>query len=150
MFLAIIFLSAVFLIVSNGTSINTRDVEDFQKYLNNYVYEAGIVINNAVYHNSNISLDLREYTENFISYMKNKDTDIGVVFIYTYDNKMFIDNYLNDPVLISSLGLTINPGEEIYYTYQEKVSLKYRNETFTYQFSDSEGTEFKTLFVKEN
>ena len=82
--------------------------------------------------------------------MKNKDTDIGVVFIYTYDNKMFIDNYLNDPVLISSLGLTINPGEEIYYTYQEKVSLKYRNETFTYQFSDSEGTEFKTLFVKEN
>ena len=66
MFGAIVLVSLVFVIVSNNSVISMSSVQDTKNYLNNYKYEAKVVINNALYANKNVSYELRNYTESFI------------------------------------------------------------------------------------
>ena len=149
LFAALIFVSAVFLVVANSSSISLREIDDFETYQKNYLHEAKIVINNAIMDNLNISDQLGEYTSEYISYLSSKDIDLGVLILLASEDKIYIDNYLNEPVLISTLGFSLNPGEKMSTGFREELEVEYRNETYSFSFSGSYLTELKTLFVKE-
>ena len=88
MFGAIVLVSLVFVIVSNNSVISMSSVQDTKNYLNNYKYEAKVVINNALYANKNVSYELRNYTESFITYGENKNLDFDIMYIYSNNNNL--------------------------------------------------------------
>ena len=147
MFAAIILISFVFVIVSNNSNISKTNTKKYQTYLDNYKEEAIIVINNAVYENKNISYELRNYTEYFISYATGKDLDIGLTYLYSNNNYIYIVNYLNYPVLINPFGINLEKNNEVKVNFNETIVVKYHNESYYFYFSRPDEIEFKTLFV---
>ena len=150
MFGAVILISYVFFIVANKSSISTSEVENLEIYLDNYVYEAKIVINNAIYSNENISQELNNYTESYITYAESKNIDVGIVSLYSNDNQIFVANYLKDSITVNTLTPVLNKAEERVVNYNNTITIEYQNETYYYYFSDPEKIELKTLFIKEN
>lgn len=150
MFAGVILISYVFFIVANKSSISTSEVKNLEIYLDNYVYEAKIVINNAIYENKNISNELNIFTESFITYAESKNIGLGILSLYSNDNQIFIANYLNDFVMINGLTPVLNKAEERVVDYNNIVTIEYRNETYYYHFSNPNEIELKTLFIKEN
>ena len=150
MFGAVILISYVFFIVANKSSISTSEVENLEIYLDNYVYEAKIVINNAIYSNENISQELNNYTESYITYAESKNIGVGIVSLYSNDNQIFVANYLKDSITVNTLTPVLNKAEERVVNYNNTITIEYQNETYYYYFSDPEKIELKTLFIKEN
>ncbi len=150
MFTAVILISYVFFIVANKSSISTSEVENLELYLDNYIHEATIVINNAVYYNNNISTALNNFTESYIAYTEDKNLDIGIVSLYSYNNQIIIANYLKEFIIIDGLAQALIPGNERAVNYNNTITIEYKNETYNYYFSNPDIIELKTLFVKEN
>ena len=150
MFAAVILISYVFFIVANKSSISTSDVENLEIYLDNYVYEAKIVINNAIYSNKNISQELNNYTESYITFAESKNIGVGIVSLYSNDNQIFVANYLKDSITVNTLTPVLNKAEERVVNYNNTITIEYQNETYHYSFSNPEKIELKTLFIKEN
>ena len=146
-FAALILIGFVFAIVSNKSNISKRNTRKYENYLENYEEEANIVINNAVYENKNISYELRNYTEYFISYTDSKSLDIGLAYLYSDDGYIYIVNYLNQPFLITPSDITLQKNHETRVNFNETIILKYQNESYNFYFSRSDEIEFKTLFV---
>ena len=149
MFASVILISYVFFIVANKSSIDTTEVENLEIYLDNYVYEAKIVINNAIYENKNISQELNNFTESYITYAESKNMDLGIVSLYSDNNQIFTANYLDDDITINGLSL-VEPNEESVVNYNNTITIEYLDETYYFYFSNPEKTELKTLFIKEN
>jgi len=146
-FAAIILISFVFAIASSNPKISKTNIENYQNYLDNYKQEAYIVINNAVYENKNISYELRNYTEYFISYADSKALDISLIYMYSNSGYIHIVNYLNQPVLINPSGITLQTNHETRVDFNESITLKYQNESYSFYFSRSDEIEFRTLIV---
>ena len=70
--------------------------------------------------------------------------------MYSRDNKIYIVNYLNDAVIIQPLGHTLNSGGEYVADFTNNVEIIYQEESYYYEFTESQSIEFKTLFIKEN
>ena len=147
-FAALIFISFIFFIASNQSRISLSKEDPSQAYLDNYIYEGKIVINYAIRQSINISSALSNFTESFITYTRSKDLDVGILSMYSYQQKIFIVNYLKDPILITSGGIRLNPGEETALDFAAEVDLNYQNESYRYYFSSPTEPEFKVLFVK--
>lgn len=145
-FAAVVLIGLVFLVISSQPSITSKNNQNLQNLFENYNYEANVIINNALYENKNISSELRNYTSRFISYAKNKDINLGILYLYSYQNNTYIVNYLKEPVLIISLDLTIQNEQEIVTSYNT-IQVVYSNETYTYRFTPNQ-IKFKSLFVK--
>jgi hypothetical protein len=148
-FTAIIFISIAAMIYSNKSRFDTDKLADLKEYMGNYDYEAGIVMNNAARNNNNISLALSNYTQSFISYASSRDLDLGILYLYSYDGNIHIVNYLNEPVSITTIGITLNHSLETETSFTGKISIIYRNETYNYYFFDPFENEIKTLFIVE-
>jgi len=146
-FAAIILISFVFGIASSKPKISKTNIENYENYLNNYKEEAYVVINNAVYENKNISYELRNYTEYFISYGDSKDLNIGLIYMFSNLGYIYIVNYLNQPVLINPSGITLQTNHETRVNFNESITLKYQNESYNFYFSRSDEIEFRTLIV---
>ena len=150
MFAAVILISYVFFIVANKSSIDTSEIENLENYLDNYVYEAKIVINNAIYSNKNISYELNNLTKSYITFAESKNIDIGIVSLYSNDDQIFIANFLKDSIMVNALTPVLNPTEKRVVSYNSTITIEYQNETYYYYFSNPEEIELKTLFIKEN
>ena len=147
MFAAIILIGFVFAIVSNKSKFNSAKTMNIKNYLTNYKYEAKIIIDNAVFENKNISIELRNFTEDFIEYGESKNLDVDTLYMYTHENNLFIVNYMPQSVKIISTDEIIEPLHELSTSYSEEIRIKYRNESYTFEFNDPIEIEFKTLFI---
>lgn len=146
----IILISAVFLIISSSSSISLSKQEDSEAILDNYIYEAKIVIDNSIMKNLNTSEALANYTEKFIEYGESRNLKLGIAYMFSEDGNIHIRNYLDGPVNIVSEGVDIFPGEESVFRFSNDLQLKYRNDTYNYIFSHPDKTEFKTFLVKKD
>ena len=143
LFAGIILTSLVFLIVSNSKILDSQNFKKSEDLLDNYKYEAGIVMNNAIYANKNITTQLSNFTSRFIDFGKSKNLDIQILYLYSYEYNVYIVNYLNQPVLIS--GSTVGAEESIMLSSSE-ISVNYNNESYYFIF-DLVKPEFKVLFI---
>ena len=146
-FAAIILISFVFAIASSKPKISKTNSENYQNYLDNYKEEAYVVINNAVYENKNISYELRNYTEYFISYTDTKALNMGLIYMYSNSGYIYIVNYLNQPVLINPSDISLEKNHETRIDFNESITLRYQNESYNFYFSRSDEIEFRTLIV---
>jgi hypothetical protein len=146
LFAAIILIGGYLAIVANKPTITLDNAPEFQIMRDNYLHEAKIIMNRAIYRNTNITQELVPFTEEFIKYAANKDIDIGVLILYSYDRRIFIVNYLNEPVIISG-NIPVNPHEEYSMGLSPEVSVAFHDEVYKYNFDDT--TEIRTLFVKQ-
>ena len=147
MFAAIILISFVFAIVSNKSKFNSTKTKNIKTYLANYKHEAKIIIDNAVYENKNISYELRNFTEKYIVYGESKNIDIDILYLYTHENYLYIVNYMPQSIKLVSTDINVETFHEFRTNYTEEINVKYRNETFTFEFNDPIEIEFKTLFI---
>jgi len=147
-FAAIVLIAGFLAVVTNKSTISFEKVDNIAALKQNYVHESNIIINNAVYQNKNISTQLRQFTEEFIEYAKNKNINLGIIFLYSQHDKVYIVNYLKEPVLIKSVG-KLHPKKELYVEFAYKIQLDYMNETFTFYFKNQDVIEFNTLLLKE-
>ncbi len=153
MFAAVLLILAVFLIVMNKPYVNISRLEDLQAFLDNYVYEAHIVLNNAVFYNKNASEALMNATEEFIEYAEAKNLELGIATIFSMNGKVGIVNYINEPLLIkTSKGeeISLSKGQQGEVDFADAVEVDYLNESYYYYFTGQDAAELKTLFVKEN
>ena len=150
LFGALLLISLVYAATSNKSEISTSKIDNSQEFFNNYIYEAKIIINNAIYSNKNISYELRNFTEYFISYGDYKDTSFGILYSYSFNNNLYIVNYLNQSILISTLGITIIPGQEIVTEFKNNIVLNYFDEKYYFNFSSPYDIELKTLWVQDD
>ncbi len=147
-FAGIILIFSVFLIVSSRPSIVITDFQEYQSYLDNYLYEGRNVMNNAILNNYNITTVLVNYTKYFIEYTNKKDLSMSLGAFYSKDNKIYIVNYLKDSLLINTTIITANGTAEMQYT--DTLEVDYRNQTYYFYFKEPYGTELKALLVKDN
>jgi hypothetical protein len=152
MFAALIFISTLFFGIASISQIRIREKEDFQNYRDNYLYEARIVINNAVREHHNISAQLRDYTEAFIRYGDERNLELGIVYIYSRNQTMYIVNYLKETILISteSYNGALEPGQESVLAFEHELWIDYEDEKYYYSFLGPYETEIKALFVKQD
>ena len=148
MFATLVLLGLVFAIVSNRSSIKTGKVSNTQNYLNNYKYEATIVIDNAIYHEKNISAELKNFTEYFIDYAEEKGVGLGVMYLYSYNDQIFIGNYLEENASISDLGITLQPEHEYQTDFDDSVPITVGQDSYTFTFSSQREVELKTLVIQ--
>lgn len=148
MFASLLLISFVFAIVSNKSQIVLKTQNHMQNNLDNYLYESKIIINNAIYNNKNLSYELRNYTESFITYMDSKNIDLNLLYLYTYNDKIYIVNYLNSVVLVTTTGTSLVHNQEKSIDFQKEIEINYLNKTYDFEFKSEENIEFKTLFVK--
>jgi hypothetical protein len=147
---AVLLIIASFMIVANNNAIRVKTSDVSKGFLENYMYESTIVMNNAFYYNSNVSEALRNYTESFIDYAQKKNQKLGIAFLFSEDEQIHIVNYLKEPVLIISSGETINFEAEKVFQYANEVELKYQNISYYFYFSEPNKKEFKAMLVKQN
>ena len=108
------------------------------------------MINSGIYSNKNISQELNNYTESYITFAESKNIGVGIVSLYSNDNQIFVANYLKDSITVNTLTPVLNKAEERVVNYNNTITIEYQNETYYYYFSDPEKIELKTLFIKEN
>jgi len=147
-FAAVIFISAVFLIVMNSSSVTVTRLEGITDLRDNYIYEAKIVIDNSVYNNQDISDSLANYTEEYLNYADSRELNLGIVYLYQYNGRIYIVNYINEPINIPTIDVTLQLEEEVATDYIEEIAVSYQNETYYYNFNRGPQIQFKTLFVK--
>lgn len=145
LFAAIILTSLVFLIVSNSKIVDSQNFKKSEDLFENYKYEATIVVNNAIYANKNITKELSNFTEHFIEFGDSRNIDIKILALYSYQDNIYIVNYLNQPVLIS--GSIVGEEESIAVSSSE-IDVNYNNETYSFTF-DLGKPEVKVLFIGE-
>ncbi len=97
--MAVVIASVVFAL---STRVNKFEQEipvaDFAGLANNYIVEVPKLIDYSIYNKQqDISLNLlRDFTNNFLSYARTKNSNLGLVYVYGDDknNKTVIENYL--------------------------------------------------------
>jgi hypothetical protein len=148
MFAAIIFIAAVFVISYSKSGISVKRNEMVNEIITNYVYEGTEVINNAMYHKNNVSEAMREYTENFIGYAESDIEKMGVVFMFSKEGKIYLNNYIDEEInIVGETNLAF--GQERVMDFEDRIGIGYNNETYYYTFDSPEKTELKVLLVEK-
>jgi hypothetical protein len=137
------------MIYSTKSGLSTDKLAGLKSQLDNYEYESNIVMNYAIRNNQNISSALSNFTLEFIDYAKEKDLWLGILYLYSYKGNIHIVNYLNEPVYITTSGIALNNSLETETVFSEKITVKFRNESYAYYFDDPFESDIKTLFSLE-
>ncbi|MFH2020506.1 MAG: hypothetical protein ABIJ34_03775 [archaeon] len=147
-FAGVILISLAYVIISGKPSADIDEIGKLKEYSTNYENEARIVINNAIHDKKNISGELRNYTEEYLVYSDSKDLGLGILYLYSYKDNVYIVNYLNDAAGINNGEITILPGEEKTIQFTNTTNIKYRNITYSFQFAYPSEVLIKTLLVQ--
>ncbi len=149
MFGAILFITSVFVIYTSRSGLVLKEIGAFENYRDNYLYEGLNVLNNAIYEKSNLSDAMRNYTFSFLEFAQSNNGNIGLVFLFSRENRIYVNNFINEPIIVQEIN-TINYLEEKVIDYEDTISLNYHNETYSYIFTMPEKTELKVLLVETN
>ena len=85
---------------------------NFNEVSRNYIYESSNLINNLLsLKNENIKNEVNEFTINFLSYAKSRDPTFQMIYFYSEDETVYLQNTYNDQTLEVD-GESILGGEE--------------------------------------
>ena len=102
---ALILIFVIFILVSQSNVIRELVLEnDFERLTKNYEAESSRFVNSLLAAKENISDKFLEFTIYFTSYSKTQNPDFGLIYLFDYDNKLYIGNYLNESIKISGVG----------------------------------------------
>ena len=143
---AIIFCSVMFVLLYYKQPLPEVNPE-FEALYNNYIYEAPIAINNAVYENKNISKNFDNFTINFMKFAKENNIDFRVFYVLVYEDNIEVVNYLNQKVNITNNNLLLNSSQKRVLDKLNNLTIEYEGTTYIYNITE-EDIQFKILAVK--
>ena len=144
-FAGVLLISMVFMITATQPSMTAESDGLIQGYIDNYMQEANIVIDNSIYERKNISIELQNFTEEFIRYAASKDIDLDIVSLYSYKDMIYIANH--GSVEVIAQGNTLATGKEATVTYADEVTVSYDGTDYRFAFGEGE-TRFRVLMVQ--
>lgn len=143
---AIIFCSVMFMLLYNRQPIPKVNPE-FGKLYNNYIYEAPVAINNAIYENKNLSKNFDNFTINFMTFAKERNIDFRVFYVLVYDDKLEVVNYLKHAVNITNNNLLLNSSQKRVLDKLNNLTIEYGGTIYIYNITE-EDIQFKVLIIK--
>ncbi len=146
---AVIICSVLFMLLYGREPMQKINTE-FRSLYNNYIYESPIVINNAIYHNKNLSNQFKNFTASFIRYAKEKNINLGVFYMLKVDDDIEAANYLNDEINISTINEILMSNNHIRFKIENynNMTIYFKNVTYLYNITEDK-VQFKVLFIKQ-
>jgi hypothetical protein len=144
---AIVFISAIFVIYTSGSGMAIKSMSAIEDFKSNYLFEGHNVINSAIYHGSNVSEAMRNFTVDYLDYAASSNENIALAFIYSKEGKLYINNYLEEPIVIDDSDI-LAPTQELQIEYEESVKIRYANDTYYQTFGVPEKTELRVFMVE--
>ena len=106
---ALILIFVIFILVSQSNVIRELVLEnDFERLTKNYEAESSRFVNSLLAAKENISDKFLEFTIYFTSYSKTQNPDFGLIYLFDYDNKLHIGNYLNESIKIQTERIVVD------------------------------------------
>ncbi|MBD3313393.1 hypothetical protein GF345_03040 [Candidatus Woesearchaeota archaeon] len=147
---AIFLLLLVFLMMQLPARTEPGTGEAFSVY-NNYISEAPVVINSALFSQRNITEDMDEFTEDFIIHAYTKNINLSILYIIGHDDFIAVSNRMSRSVNITTSEgeSVIGTSDTLYLDEQELVNIEF--DTIEYPFRiDTSRTDIKILFSTED
>ena len=132
------------LIISQNNNVKERTT-NFDILYENYINEAEITINNALYNQENVYSEMEDFTTDFIDYSKTKNIDLKLVYMIKKEDEIKVANYLKTEVKINNL--TLKNKETMIINSTNEITLNYEETEYDYIFSNK-SIEFKALLVR--
>ena len=122
-FYIIIVLIAAIAMYGVSSDVNTIEepklFEDFSDLSNNYIKESSRIVNYALFNNQNATDLLPSFTVNFLSYAKQKNPTVSLIYFYSNGSAVEVRNYLNET---TNITLEENTTEGLFGASQPSVS----------------------------
>lgn len=144
-------LTALLLIIPTYTLISQnyipiKKITNLDILSQNYVEEGKNTINNAIYSDQNVFLELDSYTQEFITYANTKNVDLQILYIIKYDEKIKVVNYLKKESNIMPGDINLQKSESSIINNTNQIIITYNNIEYTYNIS-TENVDFKALII---
>ncbi len=95
----------IFIVVTPANQVKETVIEDnFQDLARNFETESAKFLNAVIEKNADVSKAFLNFTVLFSSYAKTKNPDFGLLYLFLYNNKLYVGNYLQDPINIMYHG----------------------------------------------
>lgn len=141
-----ILLTAFAATIPQNLPTGAAPVSTFEELHDNYVKDAKITINNAVYTDQNISQAMKDFTTNYMLYARTRDARFEVLYLVKENSTIYIDNRITQSVIVEGTELT--HGSKRTISTQNPVDIKVGSTTYSLEIND-EPIQFKAIFRKE-
>ncbi len=122
-FYIIIVLIAAIAMYGVSSDVNTLEepklFEDFSDLSNNYIKESSGIVNYALFNNQNATDLLPNFTVKFLTYAKQKNPTVSLIYFYSNGSVVEVRNYLNES---TTIVIAENTTEELFGASQPSVS----------------------------
>lgn len=97
---AILFGFTIFTLTSKVNYTVDREIEDnFQELSDNYAIESSKFINTILEsERMNVSREISRFTTKFEKFATNQNPDFGLIFLFPYEGRIYIENYLDKSI----------------------------------------------------
>ena len=114
-FTAVVLIAYSTLLLQSKT-VTPESSDAFRKAYDNFVFESGATLNNALFEQVNVNDEYDRFLDSFISYSKMKKLNIELVSILETGDYVYINNKMDNPVHLININQTIPAGTDTYFT----------------------------------
>lgn len=143
---ALILIAVIYLIVTKLNTVHQEKLEtDFQKISKNYVIESNRLVNSLINSREDVMKGFTNFTLIFTGYSKAQNPNMGMVYIFKYENKIQIGNYLDTSI---EVDLGENKNESLPGCY-DSVSTSIEFEGLSITVGSNLGDVMKCILTKD-
>jgi hypothetical protein len=150
-FAAVLLCTVLFVAAINRIYIQEPSI-GLSKLYQNYIEESNILINNAVFEGKDPGMQVKNFTQYYISFAKGKNVNIGIFYLLIYpDNTTVNGNYLGGTAIVTTkyaIQQQIVSGTEKNIKCENNVTVEYNNIIYNFDNEDGENIKFKALVLK--
>ena len=106
--ISVILAIAVFSITSDPNRIQEAILfESFESLSNNYIHEAGYVVNYALEQREDVGVKLDEFTQRYLDYSEQRNPNLNLLYVYSdpETEEVKLVNYFNEPVILGEIEI---------------------------------------------
>lgn len=95
----------IFIVITPVNIVKPAMSEDnFQEIGKNFERESAKFLNRLIESDSNTEKAFLNFTILFTSYAKTKNPDFGLLYLFIYNDKLYVGNYLHDRIIVDYQG----------------------------------------------
>ncbi|RME54331.1 hypothetical protein D6777_04195 [Candidatus Woesearchaeota archaeon] len=100
---ALVLSIVVFGLVSVNNKAQQKSLQsNFEKLSANYAQESARFVNSLIGTEEDLTKRFTEFTRLFTAYSKTQSPDFGLIYVFNYNGKLYVGNYLDENIKIGS------------------------------------------------
>ncbi|MCP3681916.1 MAG: hypothetical protein GY861_04425 [bacterium] len=145
-FAAILLIGYSFTIVQPPSEIK-MPLTAFGALRENFIQESNVVINNAIYEESNLSQVYWDFADEFIGFAKTSSPKFRMFYMLQHDGKIDFGNYLEEDVNVTygSNSFVVQAGDLVSKERMKDLTLRVGDINYDFEIENS-AVELKALF----